>query len=109
MVYNTILRLSIINSNLQDQIKTIFNSWFYDMEPFGGIEPEGTKYINLEELCAVVTKGTTPKTLGMPFTDDGDNFIKGETILDNHGFHRTKLSFVCEDTHEKLKRSQIES
>lgn len=98
-----------INRNLEDQIKTIFNSWFYDMAAFGGKEPEGTKYINLEELCAVVTKGTTPTTLGMPFTDQGVNFIKGETILGNHGFDRTKLSFVSEDTHEKLKRSQIES
>lgn len=98
-----------INRNLQDQLKTIFNSWFYEMAPFGGKEPEGTKYINLEELCTVITKGTTPTTLGMPFTDDGINFIKGETILDNHGFDRTKLSFVSEDTHEKLKRSQIES
>ena len=79
------------------------------MEPFGGKEPEGTEYIPLEKLCAAITKGTTPTTLGMSFTDEGINFIKGETILDNHGFDRSKLSFISEDTHEKLKRSQIEN
>lgn len=98
-----------LNRNLQEQLKTVFSSWFYDMTPFGGKEPEGTQYTPLEELCAVVTKGTTPTTLGMPFTDNGINFIKGETILENHSFDRTKLSFVGEETHEKLKRSQIES
>lgn len=98
-----------INRNLQEQLKIVFSSWFYDTTPFGGKEPKGTQYVPLEELCALVTKGTTPTTLGMPFTDDGVNFIKGETILENHGFDRTKLSFVSKDTHEKLRRSQIES
>jgi len=98
-----------INRNLQEQLKAIFDAWFYKMEPFGGEEPKGTEYIPLEKLCVAVTKGTTPTTLGMSFTDEGINFIKGETILDNHGFDRSKLSFISEDTHEKLKRSQIEN
>jgi len=98
-----------INRNLLDQLQAIFNSWFYELEPFGGVEPEGTKYVSIKELCSVVTKGTTPTTLGMNFTDAGVNYIKGETILNNHGFDRSKLSFVSEDTHEKLKRSQVES
>ena len=100
---------SAINRNLQEQLKAIFDAWFYKMEPFGGEEPKGTEYIPLEKLCVAVTKGTTPTTLGMSFTDEGINFIKGETILDNHGFDRSKLSFISEDTHEKLKRSQIEN
>ena len=97
-----------INRNLSEQLKAIFDAWFNQMEPFGGKEPEGTQYVSIEKLCSAVTKGTTPTTLGMPFTDEGVNFIKGETILDNHGFDRTKLSYISEDTHGKLKRSQIE-
>ena len=60
---------------------------------------------NIDEIAAVVTKGTTPTTYGMPFTDSGVNFIKAEALngdssLDNAGF-----AFVSENTHEKLKRS----
>ncbi|NLK71457.1 MAG: restriction endonuclease subunit S, partial [Clostridiales bacterium] len=73
------------NRNLSEQLKAIFDAWFNQMEPFGGKEPEGTQYVSIEKLCSAVTKGTTPTTLGMPFTDEGVNFIKGETILDNHG------------------------
>ena len=59
----------------------------------------------IDEIAEVVTKGTTPTTYGMPFTDFGVNFIKAEALngdssLDNSGF-----AFVSESTHEKLKRS----
>ena len=59
----------------------------------------------IDEIAEVVTKGTTPTTYGMPFTDSGVNFIKagalnGDSSLDNSGF-----AFVSESTHEKLKRS----
>ena len=59
----------------------------------------------IDEITEVVTKGTTPTTYGMPFTDSGVNFIKAEALngdssLDNAGF-----AFVSESTYEKLKRS----
>ena len=59
----------------------------------------------IDEIAEVVTKGTTPTTYGMPFTDSGVNFIKAEALngdssLDNSGF-----AFVSESTHERLKRS----
>ena len=54
------------------------------------------------EVASVVTKGTTPTTYGMPFTDAGVNFIKAEALngdctLDSSGF-----TFISESTHEKL-------
>ena len=98
-----------INRNLLEQLKAIFDAWFYTMEHFDGKELEGTEYIPIEKLCESVTKGTTPTTLGMPFVDEGINFIKGETILDTHGFDRTKMSFISEDTYEKMKRSQVQT
>lgn len=62
---------------------------------------------SIDSIAEVVTKGTTPTTYGMPFTDEGVNFIKaealnGDAILDSTGF-----TFISEDTHEKLKRSQL--
>lgn len=62
---------------------------------------------SIDSVAEVVTKGTTPTTYGMPFTEEGVNFIKaealnGDTTLDDNGF-----TYISEDTHEKLKRSQL--
>lgn len=70
--------------------------------------PRGWKEIPLEELCTVVTKGTTPTTLGKKFTDSGINFIKGESIFDNHTFDLQKISHIDDETNLMLKRSIIQ-
>lgn len=62
---------------------------------------------SIGEITIVVTKGTTPSTYGMPFTEEGINFIKAEALngdvtLDHNGF-----TFIDDETHEKLKRSQL--
>lgn len=98
-----------INANLEQQAQALFKSWFVDFEPFGGEMPSGWKEVPLEELCTVVTKGTTPTTLGKQFTEEGINFIKGESILDNHTFDLQKISHIDEATNTLLKRSVIES
>ena len=98
-----------INANLEQQAQALFKSWFVDFEPFGGEMPAGWKEVPLEELCTVVTKGTTPTTLGKQFTEEGINFIKGESILDNHTFDLQKISHIDEETNTLLKRSVIES
>ena len=97
-----------INTNLEQQAGALFKNWFVDFEPFGGKMPEGWKEIALEELCTVVTKGTTPTTLGKKFTETGINFIKGESILENHTFDIQKISHIDEETNTMLKRSIIE-
>lgn len=97
-----------INTNLEQQAQALFKNWFVDFEPFVGKMPEGWKEIALEELCTVVTKGTTPTTLGKKFTETGINFIKGESILENHTFDIQKISHIDEETNTMLKRSIIE-
>lgn len=57
------------------------------------------------DIAEVVTKGTTPTTLGRPFVDHGVNFVKAEALngdagLDQHGF-----AFIDEETHQLLQRS----
>ena len=96
-----------INTNLEQQAQALFKNWFVDFEPFGGKMPEGWKEIPLEQLCTVVTKGTTPTTLGKKFTETGINFIKGESILDNHTFDLQKISHIDDETNDMLKRSVI--
>ena len=68
-----------INDNLEQQLRTIFKAEFTDNP-----ELENITQIPLSELCHVVTKGTTPTTLGKPFVESGINFIKAESILDDH-------------------------
>lgn len=60
----------------------------------------------LGDLCDV-TKGTTPTTIGMDFTDDGINFIKGESINDDHSFNKDLFAHIDDETDELLKRSRI--
>lgn len=98
-----------INKNLEEQAQAIFKSWFVDLEPFGGIQPSEMQFIPLQELCKVVTKGTTPTTLGKSFTSTGINFIKAESILDNHSIDSSKFAFIDEETNALLKRSVIKA
>ena len=59
----------------------------------------------IDEITEVVTKGTTPTTYGMPFTDAGVNFIKAEALNGDSSLDRAGFAFVSESTHERLKRS----
>lgn len=105
-----------INDNLAKTIKSVFKSWFLDFDAFDGVElvqsqygliPNGWHYELLGNLCDCVTKGTTPTTLGKDFTDTGINFIKGESINDDHSFNKTLFAHIDDETDELLKRSRI--
>lgn len=62
---------------------------------------------SLSEECALITKGTTPTTLGYNFTDEGVNFVKIENIsLDGH-FIKDGMMYIGEDCNETMKRSQL--
>ena len=91
-----------INDNLYQQLRTIFKAKFTDNS-----ELEKMTLIPLSELCHVVTKGTTPTTLGKPFVESGINFIKVESILGCHSIDKTKFAFINEETNTLLKRSVI--
>lgn len=96
------LRKDDLNDNLQRQLRTIFKAEFTDNP-----ELENITQIPLSELCHVVTKGTTPTTLGKPFVESGINFIKAESILDDHSIDKSKFAFIDEETNALLKRSII--
>lgn len=59
------------------------------------------------ELCSVITKGTTPTTIGRRFTKTGIYYIKAESILDNHSIDKNKCAFIDSETNNLLKRSEI--
>jgi type I restriction enzyme, S subunit len=61
----------------------------------------------LANSCEVVTKGTTPTSIGRDFTSSGVNFLKAESISESGGTLADKIAFVNTATHKLLKRSQL--
>ncbi|AMW28955.1 restriction endonuclease subunit S [Arthrospira platensis] len=68
------------------------------------------KIVSLNEISELITKGTTPTSVGFKFFDTGKvNFVKVETITDNGKFLPSKLAHIEMDCHHSLKRSQLKS
>ena len=105
-----------INHNLEEQAQALYRSWFVDFEPFKneefaesemGMIPSSCHIQKLQDLCDVVTKGTTPTSIGFSFTDAGIPFIKVECIREDHVLEGSKCAFIDSETHSALLRSQI--
>ena len=64
--------------------------------------------LKLGDLCDVITKGTTPTSVGFKFESDGINFIKVESLTSNNGFIPGKFAKISTDCNESLKRSQLQ-
>lgn len=65
------------------------------------------KQVRLGDLCEVITKGSTPTTLGYSFTESGINFVKSESVTFDGWIDSSKFAFIDEVTHNALKRSQL--
>ena len=63
------------------------------------------KKLGLE--CDLVTKGTTPTSIGKNFCKNGINFIKVESLKANGKFIQEMFAYIDEETHFILKRSQL--
>ena len=70
---------------------------------------EDIKRVRLSEIAGLITKGTTPTTLGYEFQEDGVNFLKIECFDENGGFIESKVAHISEECNEKLKRSQLKA
>ena len=92
----------MVNENLLQQLHSIFVDRFTNNPNVDSIVQ-----IPLANLCTVITKGTTPTTLGKAFTDSGINFLKAESILNSHSFDKTKFAHIDSETNQLLKRSII--
>jgi type I restriction enzyme S subunit len=82
-------------------------------ELFAEVCLEKTRELNpsgfqaLKEIATVVTKGTTPTSLGYKFTASGVNFLKVESLDENGDFINSKFAYIDKVCHESLKRSQL--
>ncbi|PZO31277.1 MAG: hypothetical protein DCF13_01455 [Flavobacteriaceae bacterium] len=68
---------------------------------------QGWEVKKLGELCELITKGTTPTSLGHQFTDEGINFIKVESLTESGKIISNKVAYISEECHQVLKRSQL--
>lgn len=68
----------------------------------------GWPIVNLGDITEVITKGTTPTSIGFNFVGQGINFIKVESITPNGMFLPHKFAAVSDECNEALKRSQLQ-
>ena len=63
----------------------------------------------LDQSCELITKGTTPTSLGRNFTESGVNFLKAESLSESGETIPDKVAFIDGATHKLLKRSQLKA
>lgn len=61
----------------------------------------------IRNVSDLVTKGTTPTSIGRRFTQSGIRFIKVETIGADGQYLPDKVAFIDAGTHSLLRRSQL--
>ena len=62
----------------------------------------------LGDITSVITKGTTPTTLGHGYTEYGINFVKVESLTDDGVIAVEKLAHIDEKAHDALARSKLQ-
>ena len=115
LIENNTRRIEI----LEEMAGAIYREWFVEFRFPGhegvemveselGLIPQGWEVKQLGEVTSVITKGTTPTTLGKQFTSEGINFIKVQSIDEQGDILDDKLTTIDNETHELLKRSQLQ-
>ena len=62
----------------------------------------------LADCCQVITKGTTPTSFGMPFSDSGIFFLRVQNIQQGTVELNGDTLFIDAQTHKTLERSRIQ-
>ena len=115
LIENSTRRIAI----LEEMAQAIYREWFVEFRFPGhegveiveselGLIPQGWKIRPLSDVTSVITKGTTPTTLGKQFVSEGINFIKVQAIDEQGDISDNKLTKIDDETHEMLKRSQLQ-
>ena len=69
--------------------------------------PESWEVKKIKFISSVISKGTTPSTEGKGLVDNGIKYLKAENIKDSEVSPSHEF-FIDEETHEILKRSQLQ-
>ena len=65
------------------------------------------KKSKIRDVKTLITKGTTPMTLGGSFTESGINFLKVENVDGSIFLDPRKFYHINSATHQKMKRSNV--
>ena len=66
------------------------------------------RIVELGTECEIITKGTTPTTLGKTFTSSGIGFLRAQNVINSQVLIDSELLYIDNETHNnELKRSQI--
>lgn len=80
------------------------------MKPSGiewlGDVPEHWEVLRVKLLATVISKGTTPTTVGADFTESGVRFLKAENVSDGRVVMEPEF-FISEETDRLLSRSAL--
>lgn len=68
-----------INENLERQAEAIFKAWFADFVPFEGVQPKEWKFVALDSLASLISRGITPK-----YDDTSDQIVLNQKCIRNH-------------------------
>ena len=115
LIENNTRRIQI----LEEMASAIYREWFVEFRFPGhegvemveselGLIPQEWEVKQLGDITSVITKGTTPTTLGKQFASKGINFIKVQSIDEQGDILASKLAKIDDKTHELLKRSQLQ-
>ena len=74
-----------------------------------GMIPSDWDVKPLDKFANLITKGTTPTSIGDNFVDNGVNFVKIESLTKFSEIDCTKVAYISENTHKKLFRSQLQT
>lgn len=66
-----------------------------------------TSVVRLKDLCSLITKGTTPTSIGFDFSDDGIGFLRVQNVIGGSINFQYGTLFIEESVHQELRRSQI--
>ena len=69
--------------------------------------PEDWEVVQLSSCSELITKGTTPMTIGRSFVDQGITFVKVESINEHGEFEVSKFAYIDNQTDQLLARSRI--
>lgn len=73
-----------------------------------GEVPEEWDFVRLKHLTKIISKGTTPSTIGKEILSNGNiRFLKAENIVNNSVCENPEF-FIDETTHAILKRSNLQ-
>lgn len=90
------------------QKRALMQSLLTGRRRFPKFEGQPWKEVRLGDVVDLITKGTTPTSVGFAFTDCGVNFVKAENVNDNGNILPAK-AFISDECHEALRRSRFEA